>query len=222
MIRLAVLDMAGTTVDDHGAVEASFLDALESIGIGRDDDRIGAQLAHVRATMGMSKIVVFRELLGEETTARGANEAFEAAFSQRVEAGEVGEIEGATSVLAQLRQDGIKVCLTTGFSDATRHAIIDRLGWADLIDLSLSPGEGVRGRPHPDLALTALMRLGLDDVAELATAGDTTSDLLAGHRAGASVVVGVLTGAHDRATLAAAPHTHILDSIRELPPLLRL
>ena len=66
------------------------------------------------------------------------------------------------------------------------------------------------------------MRLGLDDVAELATAGDTTSDLLAGHRAGASVVVGVLTGAHDRATLAAAPHTHILDSIRELPPLLRL
>ena len=35
-----------------------------------------------------------------------------------------------------------------------------------------------------DLALAALMRLGIDDVADLATAGDTTSDLLAGHPAG--------------------------------------
>ncbi len=31
---------------------------------------------------------------------------------------------------------------------------------------------------------------------------------------------GVLTGAHDRATLAAAPHTHLLDSIVELPDLI--
>ncbi len=65
------------------------------------------------------------------------------------------------------------------------------------------------------------MRLGVDDVAELATVGDTTSDLLAGHRAGASVVAGVLTGAHDHATLEAAPHTHILESIRDLPALVR-
>jgi phosphonatase-like hydrolase len=220
MIRLAVLDMAGTTVSDHGTVEASFLDALESIGIGRDDERIEGHLAYVRATMGMSKIVVFRDLLGYEATARAANTAFETAFSRRVEAGEVDEIGGATSVLGRLRNAGIKVCLTTGFSDTTREAIIDRLGWRDLVDLSLSPSEGVRGRPFPDLALTALMRLGIDDVAELATAGDTTSDLLAGHRAGASVVVGVLTGAHDRATLEQAPHTHILESIRDLPALL--
>jgi phosphonatase-like hydrolase len=220
MIKLAVLDMAGTTVSDHGTVEASFLDALESIGIERDDERIDGHLAYVRATMGMSKIVVFRDLLGYEATAREANTAFEAAFSRRVEAGEVEEIAGARSALGRLRNAGIKVCLTTGFSDSTREAIIDRLGWRDLVDLSLSPGEGVRGRPFPDLALTALMRLGVDDVAELATAGDTTSDLLAGHRAGASVVVGVLTGAHDRATLEPVPHTHILDSIRELPALL--
>jgi len=30
----------------------------------------------------------------------------------------------------------------------------------------------------------------------------------------------VLTGAHDRATLETAPHTHILDSIAELPAVL--
>jgi phosphonatase-like hydrolase len=220
VIRLAVLDMAGTTVRDDGTVEASFLDALESIGIGRDADRVPDDLSYVRATMGSSKIEVFRHLLGEEPTAQAANEAFESAFARRVDAGEIEPIDGAAATLDEMRDAGIAVCLTTGFSDATREAILDRLGWRDRVDLSLSPGPGIRGRPHPDLALTALMRLGIDDVAQLATAGDTTSDLLAGRRAGASVVAGVLTGAHDRATLETAPHTHILGSIRELPAII--
>jgi phosphoglycolate phosphatase len=34
------------------------------------------------------------------------------------------------------------------------------------------------------------------------------------------VVAGVLTGAHDRPALEAAPHTHILESISDLPALL--
>jgi len=33
-------------------------------------------------------------------------------------------------------------------------------------------------------------------------------------------VAGVLTGAHDRAALEAAPHTHVLDSVADLEQLL--
>jgi phosphoglycolate phosphatase-like HAD superfamily hydrolase len=33
------------------------------------------------------------------------------------------------------------------------------------------------------------------------------------------VVAGVLTGAHGRAELAAAPHTHLLDSVADFPAL---
>jgi phosphoglycolate phosphatase-like HAD superfamily hydrolase len=53
-------------------------------------------------------------------------------------------------------------------------------------------------------------------VAEVAVVGDTTSDLVAGTRAGASLVVGVLSGAHTRAELASAPHTHLIDSVADL------
>jgi phosphoglycolate phosphatase-like HAD superfamily hydrolase len=67
--------------------------------------------------------------------------------------------------------------------------------------------------------LEAVLRLRVDDVAAVAVAGDTVSDLVAGTRAGAAIVAGVLTGAHDRAALAGAPHTHILTSIAELPAL---
>ena len=40
---------------------------------------------------------------------------------------------------------------------------------------------------------------------------------MAGTRSGASVVAGVLTGAHTAEELADAPHTHLLGSIAELP-----
>ena len=50
--------------------------------------------------------------------------------------------------------------------------------------------------------------------------GDTTSDLIAGSRSGASIVAGVLTGAHSADELAEAPHTHLLGSIIELPGLI--
>jgi phosphoglycolate phosphatase-like HAD superfamily hydrolase len=70
------------------------------------------------------------------------------------------------------------------------------------------------------MILCADLRLAVDDVAAVAVAGDTASDLWAGHRAGASIVAGVLTGAHDKDALAAAPHTHLLASIADLPGLL--
>jgi phosphoglycolate phosphatase-like HAD superfamily hydrolase len=69
------------------------------------------------------------------------------------------------------------------------------------------------------MVLTAVLRLGATDVRNVAVVGDTTSDLLAGSRAGAGLVVGVLTGAHDSARLATAPHTHLLASVRQLPAL---
>jgi phosphonatase-like hydrolase len=213
-IELACLDLAGTTVADDGAVESAFRTAAEGFDLDPD-----AALARVRMTMGMSKIVVFRDLLGDEEPAQEANRRFEAAYADVVESGGATPLPGAEDTIAALRDSGVKVCLTTGFSAATRDAVLDAVGWRDSVDLALSPGDAVggRGRPHPDMVLTAVLRLGVTDVRAVAVAGDTTNDLWSGWRAGASIVAGVLTGAHDRATLAEAPHTHLLESVAELP-----
>lgn len=219
LIRLAVLDLAGTTVRDDGAVEAAFVEALRQAGAGPDTDGFPRRLEYLRTTMGRSKIEVFRELLGDEAGAQRANEAFEAAYGAGLAAGGAEPIPGAVKAIATLRASGVLVCLTTGFSARTLEALLDALGWRDRVDLALSPSPGVRGRPHPDLVLAAILGLGVDDVRAVAVAGDTANDLLAGTRAGASVVAGVLTGAHGRSQLAAAPHTHLLDSVADLPPL---
>ncbi len=221
MIRLAVLDMAGTTVRDDGAVERAFVEALGEMGFDPDGAELDEHLAYVRATMGQSKITVFRAVFGgDEARAQEANERFEVAFERALSRGEIEPLPGAAATLVALRARDVRVCLTTGFSDATRERLLAALAWSPLVDLTLSPGPGVRGRPYPDLVLTALLRLEIDSVQEVAVVGDTASDLEAGTAAGAAIVAGVLTGAHDRAQLAAAPHTHILDSIADLLPLL--
>lgn len=222
MFRLACLDMAGTTVADGGAVETSFVAAMAASGVDEQSERMRAALDYVRASMGQSKITVFQHLFdGDEVAASRANDAFEAAYAKTVDAGLVGPMPGAEQALAQLRAAGMRVCLTTGFAPTTRDRILDALGWRDLVDAALSPADAGRGRPFPDMILSAVLRLEIDDVRAVVVAGDTISDLLAGTRAGAGVVAGVLTGAHDRATLETAPHTHIVDSIADLPAVLR-
>jgi phosphonatase-like hydrolase len=218
-ISLAVLDLAGTTVRDDGAVEAAFVDALGAVDAGPGTDGFAERVDYLRATMGRSKIEVFRALLGGDAGAARANDAFEAAYGTRVAAGEVRAIDGAESALAALRDGGVRVCLTTGFSPSTLDGLLAALGWRSRVDLALAPGPGTRGRPHPDLILRAVLALGIDDVRAVAVAGDTASDLESGTRAGASVVAGVLTGAHGRDRLMAAPHTHLLDSVAEFPAL---
>lgn len=213
-VELAVVDLAGTTVSDAGVVDAAFAEALERTGPTAEADPAGA----VRRAMGRSKLEVFTELYGgDPARAAAANAAFEAAYHRALGAGAVTPLPGAVEALAALRAGGVRVCLTTGFSPATRRAVLDAVGWSDACDLALSPADAGRGRPWPDLVLTAVVRLAVSDVRAVAVAGDTANDLWAGWRAGAGLVAGVLGGAHGPDELAAAPHTHLLGSVAELP-----
>ena len=217
-ITIACLDMAGTTVRDDGIVMAAFASAIA--GRGLSPAEYTQAMKDVRASMGQSKIEVFRRVLGDEEAAVDANQAFEHHYAAAVRAGEVAPLPGAVPVMTALRAAGVKVCLLTGFSPATRDALIDALDWRPLIDLALSPADAGRGRPWPDLPLTALLRLGGGAVGELATVGDTPSDIESGLRAGAGLVAGVLTGSTSREELIQAGAPHILDTVAGLPALL--
>ncbi|MGL3150480.1 phosphonatase-like hydrolase [Microbacterium sp. A82] len=220
-IELVVFDMAGTTVRDDGVVEQAFARAAERTGVA---DRMpwDDALQYVRDTMGMSKIDVFTHLSGGDTDAAVAATAqFETAYSEIVAEQGVTEIPGAAATIAALRDAGLTVALTTGFAPVTRDALIDALGWHDLIDIALSPVDAGRGRPAPDLILTALLRTGTSSVQAVAVAGDTSSDVRSGRRAGAGFVAGVLSGAHAHDVLADAGADAVLDDITAVPAALR-
>jgi phosphoglycolate phosphatase len=218
-ITVACLDMAGTTVADDGSVLAAFRAAVAEFGLVPGAAGYDEAITVVQATMGQSKIEVFRRLLGGADRAQQANRLFEARYAESVQAGLVTPLPGALETIIALRAAGISVCLCTGFAPATRDAVLDALGWGPLIDLALSPADVGRGRPWPDMPLTALLRLGGGAVSELAVAGDTAADVESGLRAGAGLVVGVASGSASRESLAAAGAPHILDSVSGLLPL---
>ncbi|MFI9645943.1 phosphonatase-like hydrolase [Streptomyces sp. NPDC052040] len=222
-IRLVVLDMAGTTVADGGLVERAFAAAAAELGVRPGSADHAEKLAYVRATMGESKISVFRHLFGEEALAQRANAAFEKAYGELVDGGHIAEIPGARAAVEEMRADGLTVVLTTGFARVTQDAILDALGWRDLVPLTLCPADaGGRGRPYPDMVLTAFLRTGAaEDVRQVAVVGDTSYDMLSGVRAGAGLVAGVLTGAHDAPALHQAGAHQVLGSVAGLPALLK-
>ncbi|MFE9459328.1 phosphonatase-like hydrolase [Streptomyces californicus] len=219
---LVVLDMAGTTVADGGLVEQAFSAAARRLGVQPGSDEHARQLAYVRATMGESKISVFRHLFGDEDRAQQANTAFEEAYGELVDAGRIAPLPGAREAVERLTAEGRTVVLTTGFARPTQDAILTALGWQDLVPLTLCPADaGGRGRPYPDMVLAAFLRsAAVDDVRRIAVAGDTSYDMLSGVRSGAGIVAGVLTGAHDEDQLTRHGATHVLGSVADLPDLI--
>ncbi|WP_105036331.1 phosphonatase-like hydrolase [Cryobacterium aureum] len=221
-VELVVFDMAGTTVSDDGLVERAFVLAAERSGLVDTAEDLEEAVAFVRETMGQSKLDVFRELTDSEEQAVAATVAFETAYGELVEQVGVTAIAGAADLFQELRDAGVKVALVTGFSRATQDTLIDALGWSELIDVSLCPAEAGRGRPYPDLPLTALLRTGASSVAAMVVVGDTASDMLSGLSAGAGLVVGVLTGTHDTDTLEDAGADVVIASVADLAELLGL
>jgi phosphoglycolate phosphatase len=202
-IRLAVIDTGGTTIRDDDVVITACVEALAAYGAGPEVAGFDDRVRYLEYSMGRTRLDVFRYLLRDGATARLANRVFEAAVESAVVQGDIAPFPGARETIDALRDAGIAVCLTTSMSQRTLDRIVGVVGWTDAVDLTLAPGFGVRSRPHPDLVLMAMMRLGIDAVREVAVVGDTVADVVAGSRAGASVVIGVSSGAHDVAMLRA-------------------
>ncbi len=221
MIQLVVFDMAGTTVFDGDAVNASFRAALTAHGVEAD-------AALVDTVMGYHKpeaIRVILEAVGRPAAPADVNPVH-AAFVARMRDyyatdPAVREIPGAAAAFARLRAAGVKVALDTGFGRSIADAVLTRLGWdvPGTIDATITSDEVARGRPHPDMIRALMARLGVADPAAVAKVGDTAVDMDEGTNAGCGLVIGVTTGSFTREQLAARPHTHVVPSVAAVPDL---
>jgi phosphonatase-like hydrolase len=112
----------------------------------------------------------------------------------------------------------VRIALNTGFDRDTTARLLDHLeALAGAADAIVCGDDVPKGRPAPDLILRAMALTGIANPGLVANVGDTTLDLEAGRRAGVRWNVGVLSGAHGRDALAAAPHTSLIDSVALLP-----
>lgn len=217
-IELVVFDIAGTLVEDHDEVTSAFHAALT-------ENNVSVSREELREWKGGAKREVIRRFV--ERQAKGPNESLvEAVFNdfRRMLEHEylagLRPIAGAAEAIHSLRGDGVKAATITGFYRQLRDAILDRLHWRELFDAHISSDDVPRGRPAPYLILHAMEATGVADVRRVVVVGDTPLDLQAANNAGA-IAVGVLTGIHPRARLEAEAHSHIVDSVADVPALTR-
>jgi phosphonatase-like hydrolase len=216
---LVVCDLAGTTVDDRGEVPAAFGEALREADLSFDP-------AEVAAWRGASKHEVLTQLVAragvvdaDGTRVHQIYGRFRTLLETRLADSRPLSLPGVREAFERLRAHGMRVALTTGFDRQVVERILAAVDWAPLLDVWICSEDVTRGRPAPYMIFRAMERCGVLDVRQVAVVGDTRLDLDAAWNAGAPWRIGVLTGAHGRPILAAGPHTHLLESISDLPGL---
>jgi phosphonatase-like hydrolase len=224
-IELVVLDMAGTTVSEGGAVYRALRETLAANGLQITEEAI-------HQVKGTDKREALRTLI-EQSPLRDellpGLDAIHQDFVERMIAfyrtdPAVSEMPGASATFRQLKEHGIKVALDTGFSRDIAQTLIDRLGWErdGLIDASVTSDEVERGRPHPLMIRRLMQQCGVRESRQVAKIGDAPADLLEGTNADCGLVIGVTNGSSTRAQLAELPHDYLISSVAELPALLGL
>lgn len=216
-IQLVLFDLAGTTVKDRGEVARAFTTALHEHNISVTPE----ELSSVR---GSSKRQVVLNFIPDDPErvliAERVYDSFHHQLKQLYEEQGIQEVDGARAVFEQLRDAGIQVGFTTGFDRSIAGLLLDALHWRQIADVTVCAEEVREGRPAPYMIFRAMEISGVKSVRTVAILGDTALDLQAGYNAGVQLNIGVLTGAHDRSLLEKQPHTHILESVAELPRVL--
>lgn len=215
MLDLFIFDIAGTTVRDNGLVMRAFRRVVDRIDSRASDD-------WVRTRMGWDKRVVFSELIdtvpGCRATVGELRSLFESSIAEDLRRHPPVPLGGALEAMKLMRQTGVRIGFTTGFSRDTALAVLTPLDWPT--NLLVASDEVARGRPQPDLILECMRRAGVHDPARVGVAGDTPSDLQAGMAAGVAVVAGVGHGTHALDELRPHPHTHLWPDLHPLAELL--
>lgn len=221
--RLAVFDMAGTTVSASDLVADALIDSLAQRGYV-------AERAAVRPLMGYPKPQAIRMLLGADSAAArdaqlvaALHRAFVADMIEKCRtSAQVTPMPGTQECFAVLRSRGVLIALNTAFSRDIAQTIVERFGWLrdGTIDDLIATDEVSCGRPHPDMIRALMARHGVSDPGEVVKTGDTAVDVEEGRNARAGLVVAVTTGAFRRAALEACAPDYVIDQLTELPPLL--
>ena len=220
-VSLVCCDVVGAAAVDGSVLERAFVEAIATQGVVTGTAAYAKAMVQFDRTRGWSAADVMHVLFPEdEIRAQAANLSFERSFQAAVDRFGALPLPGANDALAKLAAAGTKVCLMSCLSRPALSLIMERLGWWQRGDLILCADDVARGFPWPDLVLTAILRLGADDVRDVAVVTASESGILSARRAGARFVIGVLSGVQDGSRLRRAGATHLLADLGELPDLL--
>jgi phosphonatase-like hydrolase len=219
---MVVFDVAGTTVNENMLVYKTLQNAIEEAGFTVTLEQVLAEGA------GMEKLDALRAILKKYTTnkeedlVRDIYHRFVDLLKKAYDEHEILPQDNAVTLFEALRQKKIRVVLNTGYNRQTAQSLIAKLGWkqGETFDDLITAADVRQSRPHPDMIQLAMQRAGITDAREVAKVGDSVIDIEEGMNAGASLNIGITTGAHTREQLESAKPNYIIDNLIEVLPLI--
>jgi phosphonatase-like hydrolase len=226
-IKLAVFDMAGTTIKDNSNVAEAFQEAFLIHGFGQ------VTLEEAQEKMGYPKPMAIRDILGKHVSnsfeirdelVDAIHTSFVSSMMAYYRDSEgIAPTEDAEEVFRELQKLGIIIGLDTGFSRDIADVILERVGWKNtpLLDITVCSDEVENGRPYPDMIHTMMEMFDIMDPQEVIKIGDTEVDVNQGLNTGCLMSIAVTTGAFEREELSKHHPTHIINSLKEILPLVK-
>lgn len=225
-IKLAVFDIAGTTVKDKGDVADAFMHAFNKFNYSIPE-------SEVHTLMGYKKPEAIKMMLEKyypgaiSSTRNLVAKIHDVFISEMISFYEsdhsLEPMNDAEYVFSQVQAMDIKVALNTGFGSVITDVILKRLGWnrTELINFVISSDEVKYGRPHPFMIQAAMKALNIPEAAQVAKIGDTEVDIAEGRNAGCGLVVAVTTGAYTKELLLQHKPDAIISRLQDLLPMLK-
>jgi phosphonatase-like hydrolase len=219
---MMVFDMAGTTVNENMLVYKTLQKAICEAGFTVSLGQVLAEGA------GMEKLDALRAIMKKYTNNQDDNivhdiyHRFVDQLGKAYEEHEISPQDNALVLFQALRQKKVRVTLNTGYNRQTAESLIEKLGWkqGETFDDLITASDVRQSRPHPDMIQLAMQRAGITDAREVAKVGDSVIDIEEGINAGASLNIGITTGAHTRQQLGTANPNYIIDNLIEILPLI--
>uniref|UniRef100_A0AB39JDV8 Phosphonatase-Like Hydrolase n=1 Tax=Florenciella sp. virus SA2 TaxID=3240092 RepID=A0AB39JDV8_9VIRU len=218
--KLMVFDMAGTTVNENGIVYKTLFKTLNQYGLSVTEKDIekwhGSNkyhaLEHFLYNSFNNTEINHRNYELEKNT---LNKLFD--HNLKVEYFEKSNIslidESMPELFNNLRSQGIKIALNTGYSKEIQENIINKLHMNEFIDGYISSEDVKYGRPYPYMIHKLMEQFEIESSKEVIKLGDTVNDILEGKNANC-YTIGVLSGADDHNKLYKS--NYLLDSVMNL------
>jgi beta-phosphoglucomutase len=198
--RAFIFDMDGTITDNMRFHTEAWMRTLDELGLPRED-----AVTWEHRTSGVPNREILRERLNlslDDVQTRYWVERKETLYRE-VAAGQIVAIQGFVPFLSAARAAGIGVAIATGAGPANIAFNLCALNLADAFDAIVGAEDVKRGKPDPEIFLTAAERVGASPEHAIVFE-DAPMGLEAARRAGMAAIA--MSGMLDAAALAPFPN----------------
>lgn len=215
-IKMVVLDMAGTTINEDNIVYKTLHKAVEAQGVKVDLSTV------LKICAGKEKHKAIIDLLKnlgiENVDSNVVFENFKTNLNIAYDVFEIKPIDGVEAFFTELKSKGVKVVLNTGYDSKTANKLISKLNWTvgNQIDALITADDVVSGRPSAEMIHLAMEIFSINNPKNVLKAGDSVIDIEEGKNANCGLTIGVLSGAQNKEELAKANPNYIFQNVTQI------